>query len=82
MIMTGTFEWDRISLKEIKAVVVAKPQVENNQARVRSREVTIQIASVGRGTHWDILFLEIIRHQASYRFVIVDHNDVAVFLRD
>jgi len=65
--------------QEVEAVVIANPQVKNNQTGVRSCQVAIKFTSVTSGTHRDILLLEVTGQHDSYCFIIIDHNNVAHF---
>jgi hypothetical protein len=63
--------------QQIEAVLVAKPQVEKDQTRGGPCGVAIKFTAVGRGTYWNSIFLEVTGHHASYRFIVVDDNDMA-----
>ena len=65
--------------QKIEAVVVAKPQIKNDQTGVPSCEVAIKFTAIRRSTRREILFDEVIGNHASNRLVIIDNDNVTLF---
>ncbi len=67
--------------QQVEAIVVAKPQVEKDQAWLGFCDVAAEFASVGRSAHRNALVLEVAGHHSSYGFVIINHDDVVQFIQ-
>src|SRR4051812_47990885 len=65
--------------QEIQPVILAEPEIQNDQARIRPREVAAQFASTGHSASWHIVLLEVAGHHLPHRRGIVHNKDMARF---
>jgi hypothetical protein len=65
--------------QEVQPVILAEPEIQNDQARIRCGEVAAQFASTGHSAGWHIVFLEVAGHHLPHRRIIVHNEDMARF---
>jgi hypothetical protein len=63
--------------QQIQAVLLTKPEVENDQAGLIGFEIVVQLSPVGGGPGRDVVLLKIPDHHLSQGRIVVDNDDVA-----
>jgi hypothetical protein len=63
--------------QDFQAVLLAEPQIEKDQARMRLFEVAAQVLPGRHGSRRHIVFLQIIGDRLPHHHVVIDYKYVA-----